>query len=72
MQLLIFTKHAIEKMDGVGVDKEEVKRVLAEGMKWKEEGKNRLHARMGGLEVVWTKDEEATIVITVYLAGGNE
>ncbi len=66
--MLYFTRHALEKMDGVGVSKEEVKQILAQGMKWKEREEEKWHAQMMGTEVVFMKEDETITIITVYRA----
>ena len=65
-----FTQHALEKMDGLGVSKEEVIRAIVQGMKWKEQQEEKWHAQMAGFEVVFTK-EENFVIITVYRSGGK-
>lgn len=67
--MFYFTKHAIEKMDGLGIDKDEVKETIGKGMKWKDEKTGRFHAQQGGVEVVFAKEESDFVVVTVYLAG---
>ena len=63
-----FTKHAIEKMDTLGIEKDEVIQTLNQGMKWKEKEREVWHAQMAGLEIVFIKDENDKTIITVYLA----
>lgn len=63
-----FTRHSLEKMDGLGVSKDEVKQIITQGMKWKEQQTEKWHAQMLGTEVVFTKDDSATTIITVYRA----
>ncbi len=67
--MLYFTKHALEKMDGLGVSKTEVQQVIAQGMKWKEKDEEKWHAQMAGIETVFMKEDENWIIITVYRAG---
>jgi hypothetical protein len=64
-----YTRHALEKMDGLGVDKSNVERTIMQGMKWKEESEQKWHAQMAGLEIVFMKEEEKIVIITAYLAG---
>ncbi len=64
-----FTRHALKKMDGLGVSTREVEQVVAQGMKWKEQQTEKWHAQMAGLEVVFMREEKNIIVITVYKAG---
>lgn len=64
----IFTKHALEKMDALGIDKEEVGRIIKEGTKWREEQSEKLHAQMAGTEVVFAMQNQDFIIITVYQA----
>lgn len=56
-------------MDALGIEKQEVEKAIKEGMKWKEENTEKWHAQMAGTEAVFMKQEEAIIIITVYLAG---
>lgn len=67
--VFIYTKHALEKMDALGIEKKEVERTVKEGMKWKEENTEKWHAQMAGLEVVFVKQEKDLFIITVYLVG---
>lgn len=64
-----YARHALEKVNALGLDVREVESVIQKGMKWKEEGTEKWHANMGGVEVVFVKSEEVLQVITVYLAG---
>ena len=64
-----YTKHALEKMDALGIDKSEAELVITRGMKWKEEKRDGIwHASMGNLEVVFGKEDSSIVIITVYLA----
>ena len=67
--MFYFTNHTLDKMDGLGLDKREVERVIIQGMKWKEEKTDKWHAQMAGTEVVFMKEEKNLIIITVYRAG---
>ena len=69
--MFIYTKHALEKMDGLGIEKKEVELAVKQGMKWKEEGSDKWHARMVGIEVVFMKKNKDIFIITAYLAGGS-
>lgn len=66
--MIIFTRHALEKMDGLGIDKEAIKQAIARGMKWKEKERDAWHANMAEVEGVFMKEDGDIIVITVYLA----
>ena len=66
--MFIYTKHALEKMDSYGLEKNEVQSVVTKGMKWKDEN-DKCHAQMAGIEVVFSKEENNFVIITVYLAG---
>ena len=68
--VFIYTKHALEKMDALGIEKREVENAVKKGMKWKEETGDKWHARMAGIEIVFMKQHEDFFIITVYLAGG--
>ena len=63
---IIYSRHALEKTDGYGLDIEEVEKAIKQGMKWKEEDSDKLHARMAGIECVFIKEEDEIFVITVY------
>lgn len=67
--MFIYTKHALEKMDGLGIAKSNAERTIMIGMKWKEEDSGKWHAQMAGLEVVFIKEEKNIVIITAYLAG---
>ena len=59
-----YTLHATQKMDALGINKSEVENVTIKGSKWKEDAV--IHSKMGGIEVVFKRVENAIIVITVY------
>jgi len=64
--VFVYTKHALEKMDALGIDKHEVERAIQLGMKWTEDDK--WHARNGGVEIVFVKQEDAFVIVTTYLS----
>ena len=66
--MFIYTLHSLEKMDALGIEKNEVESAIIKGMKWKEEDTDKWHANMSGVEVVFMKQEEKFIIITTYLA----
>ena len=66
--MFIYTKHAIEKIDALGIEKRDVERTVKEGMKWKEEKSSKWHAQMAGIEIVFIKRNGNFFVITAYLA----
>jgi len=66
--LFYYTKHALEKMDALGILKSEVESAMRRGMKWKEEKSEKWHAQMGGIEIVFMKQENNFVIITIYLA----
>jgi hypothetical protein len=66
--LFIYTKHAIQKMDALGIDKKDIELSIRKGMKWKEEGSNKIHSQMAGIEVVFIKRNKDFFIITAYLA----
>ena len=70
--MFIYTKHAIEKMDALGIEKRDIERTVKEGMKWKEENSEKWHAQMAGIEVVFMKQLKDIFVITAYLAGRSK
>lgn len=67
-----YTRHALEKMDGLGIERDDVKRAVMTGMKWKEAGTEKWHARRAGIEVVFVKEGSTTVIITAYLAGSEQ
>ncbi len=66
--MYVYTKHALEKIDAYGFEKDEVESVLRKGAKWKEEGRGIWHANMGGIEVVFAKSDQEIVIITIYAA----
>jgi len=68
--LFVYTKHALQKMDALGIEKSDVENTVKKGMKWKEEDTPKWHAKMAGIEVVFMKQAKDLFIITVYLAGG--
>ncbi len=67
--MFIYSKHALEKMDGLGFEKSDIERAITTGMKWKEEIGEKWHAQRAGIEVVFMKDGEKVFIITAYPAG---
>lgn len=55
-------------MDSIGILKTEVEDAILKGMKWKEEDTGKWHAQMAGVEIVFMKQDENFVIITVYLA----
>ena len=70
--MFVYTKHTIEKMDGLGIEKSDIERAIKEGMKWKEEQTDKWHARHSNIEVVFVKSDTATVIVTTYFAGGEK
>ena len=52
-------------MDGLGINRLEAENVVLKGMKWKEDN-GKWHARMNGIECVFTKEEDIIFIITIY------
>lgn len=67
--MFIYTKHALEKMDALGISKTDIEKAITQGMKWKELHREMWHAQMGGIETVFGKEGENFIIITAYFAG---
>ena len=67
---IIYSKHALQKIDELGIERKEVESTLQKGMKWERDGK--WHAAMCGIEVVFQKEEETAIIITVYYEGSKK
>ena len=69
---ILYSKHALEKMDAYGIQRQEVYSIIERGMKWKEKDADKYHARMAGVECVFTKKEDTLFVVTVYPSGGKK
>lgn len=67
--VFIFTMHALQKIDALGLEKKDIEQVIKEGMKWKEKESEKWHSQMAGIEVVFVKQEKDFFIITAYLAG---
>lgn len=67
--MFIYTKHAIEKIDTLGIEKREVENAIKKGMKWKESNSEKWHAQMAGIEAVFMKQGRNIFIITAYFAG---
>ena len=70
--MFIYTRHAIEKIDTLGIEKREVENAIKKGMKWKEANSEKWHAQMAGVEVVFMKQEKNIFIITAYFAGRSK
>ena len=70
--MFIYTRHALGKMDALGIEKRDVEISIKEGMKWKEENSEKWHAQMIGIEAVFIKQHKDFFVITVYVAGRSK
>ena len=70
--MFIYTKHTIEKMDALGIEKKEVENAIKRGMKWKESNSEKWHAQMAGVEAVFMKQEGNIFIITSYFAGRSK
>ena len=66
--MIIYTKHGLEKMDALGIEDEEVESTVRLGMKGRDADGEKWHAQRGGLEVVFARQEDMIVIITVYLA----
>ena len=65
----IFTKHARQRMYERKITVEEVKLTVNKGMKWfmESEGETgRWHAKLGAVEVVFEREDNYAIIVTVY------
>ena len=70
--MFIYTRHAIEKIDTLGIDKRDVENAIKKGMKWKESNSEKWHAQMAGIEAVFMKHEKNIFIITAYFAGRSK
>ena len=68
----MYSKHALEKIDGLGIERSEVDNTIIRGMKWKEKNREKWHANMSGIECVFLKKDDVIFVITVYQNGGEK
>ena len=66
--MFIYTKHALEKMDGLGFSRHEIEQTILYGMKWKEKQSDKWHAQMAGIEVVFIPQQSSHFIITAYQA----
>ena len=64
---IIYTKHALEKMDAYGLERSEVETIIKKGMKWQRDEK--WHASMYGIEIVFQKENDTIFIITIYPEG---
>ena len=53
-------------MDAYGINRQEVDKIIKEGMKWKETQTEKWHARMAGYECVFLREDDSLFVITFY------
>ncbi len=67
--MFIYTKHAIGKIDSLGIEKRDIENTVKKGMKWKENDSEKWHAQMAGIEVVFMKQGGNIFIITAYFAG---
>lgn len=67
--MFIYTRHALEKIDTLGIEKRDVETAVKRGMKWKESKSEKWHAQMAGIEVVFMKQGRNIFIITAYFAG---
>ena len=70
--MFIYTRHAIEKIDTLGIEKRDVENAIKKGMKWKESNSEKWHAQMAGIEVVFMKQGRNIFIITAYFAGRSK
>ena len=65
----IYTKHSLEKIDSLGIEKKEIENAIKKGMKWKDKKRDIWYANMSGIEVVFSKQKNNIVIITAYYAG---
>lgn len=68
MFLYVYTKHALQKADALGIGKDEIETIVKKGVKWREEKRSVWHASMANTEVVFMKNNGNVVIITVYEA----
>ena len=62
----IFSLHALQKMDALGIEKKEVENIIKKGMKWKGDRIEKWHSLMNNIEVVFQKSGDEIFIITIY------
>ena len=67
-----YSKHALEKIDALGIEKNVVEKTIVNGMKWKETDNEKWHANMAEIECVFMRKEEGIFVITFYFNLGEQ
>ena len=67
-----YSKHALEKIDALGIEKNVVEKTIVNGMKWKETDNEKWHANMAGVECVFLKSGDSIFIITIYENGGKK
>jgi len=70
--LVFYSKHALEKMDGLGIERKEIENTIIKGMKWREIDNEKWHAALAGIECVFIKKQNAFFIITVYMGGDKK
>lgn len=63
---ILFTRHAVEQMLEGAVSTEDVREILLKGVKFGPNRKGSLHARMMGIEVVYTREGDVYRIVTVF------
>lgn len=66
-----YTRHATKKMTELGVSRTEVEGAILRGMKFGPDSRGLMHARMGGLEVVYDRVGDLSRVVTVFPTAGG-
>lgn len=64
----VYTKHAKDKADALGISFDDIEAAIIKGRKWKEADSDKWHASMAGIDVVFQKEGDCIVVITVYEA----
>ena len=64
--MFIFSQHTLQKIDALGIDKNDIISVITRGMKWKEKDSEKWHAKAFGIEAVFIKRNSDIFIITVY------
>ena len=69
IKAVVFGSHALEKIDGLGIEIEDVEQIIRKGMKWRDKMQtNKWYANMHDYEVVFEELDDVLYVITVYAA----
>ena len=61
-----YTKHAVEKMQELGITVNEVKQAMIKGLKFGPNSRGCMHTRLNLIEVVYDRRNNVCSIVTVY------